>query len=149
MIVHNSANLPISKVVWRCCRHLLCHWSQGFLQKWIWALFFQAKWVGGVASCVIIKDKVIQHFFNTNFFSNRNFKLSSSDYSSPAKEWVERNELNERPWWTKNASHWAHNVGNSNCTQCLSLYPFHKPLPPGPDPIGEKNRPRRRRAADK
>merc|ERR1712004_937249 len=38
---------------------------------------------------------------------------------------------------------------NSNCTQCLSLSPFHKPLPPGPDPIGEKTRPRRRRAADK
>ena len=38
---------------------------------------------------------------------------------------------------------------NSNCTQCLSLSPFHKPLPLGPDPIGEKNRPRRRRAADK
>ena len=27
---------------------------------------------------------------------------------------------------------------NSNCTQCLSLSPFHQPLPPGPDPIGEK-----------
>ena len=30
---------------------------------------------------------------------------------------------------------------NSNCTQCLSLSPFHKPLPLGPDPIGEKNCP--------
>ena len=38
---------------------------------------------------------------------------------------------------------------NSNCTQCVSLSPFHKPLPPGPDPIGEKNRPRRRRVAAK
>ena len=27
---------------------------------------------------------------------------------------------------------------NSNCTQCLSLYPFHQLLPPGQDPIGEK-----------
>merc|ERR1712240_113522 len=34
---------------------------------------------------------------------------------------------------------------NSNCSQCLSLSPFHQPLPLGPDPIGEKNRPRRRR----
>ena len=30
---------------------------------------------------------------------------------------------------------------NSNCTQCLYLSPFHQPLPPGPDPIGEKNAP--------
>ena len=55
--------------------------------------------MGGVASCVIIRDKVIQHFpFNPNFFSNRNFKLSSSNYSIPAKDQVERNELKERPW---------------------------------------------------
>ena len=34
---------------------------------------------------MIIGDKVIQHYqFNTNFFSNRNFKLSlSDDYSGP------------------------------------------------------------------
>ena len=33
------------------------------------------------------------------------------------------------------------NHHHHDCTQCLSLSPFHKPLPPGPDPIGEKTAP--------
>ena len=52
------------------------------------------------------------------------------------------------PWTTVRGNCQSYEK-SSNCTQCLSLSPFHKPLPPGPDPIGEKNRPRRRRADDK
>ena len=50
-------------------------------------------------------------------------------------------------FYSTSGGHWNHH--HHDCTQCLSLSPFHKPLPPGPDPIGEKNRPRRRRAVDK
>ena len=50
-------------------------------------------------------------------------------------------------FYSTSGGHWNHH--HHDCTQCLSLSPFHKPLPPGPDPIGEKNRPRRRRAAVK
>ena len=62
----------------------LCLFRQSDRAKLPWAWYLKTKLLS------------ISHF-NTNFLSNRIFKLS---YSIPAKDWVER-----KPWWAREAAH--------------------------------------------
>ena len=100
-IVQNWVIMHISTHVGRCCSQQLCHWPtiscniecelclfrQSDRSKLPWAWYLKTKL------------STILHF-NTNFLNNCIFKLSSSNYSIPAKDWVKR-----KPWWAIEAAH--------------------------------------------
>ena len=117
-----------SKHVGRCCLQHLCHWPRRFHAILNLSYVFSGSDRAKLLWVWYLKTKLSSiSTFNTNFFSNRIFKLSSSYYFNPAR--IELSGLS-----------WAKSHGERK-NQCLSLSPFHKPLPPGPDPIGEKTAP--------
>ena len=131
LIVQNWAIMHTSTHVGRCCSQQLCHWPWRFHAILNELCLFRQSDRAKVLWAWHLKTKLSSiSTFNTNFFSNHIFKLSLSYYFNPAR--IELSELSWASWVERKAM-------VSEKHQCLSHSPFHKPLPPGPDPIGGKN----------
>ena len=123
LIVNNWAIMHTSKHVGRCCLQHLCHWPRRFHAILNLSYVFSGSDWAKLLWVWYLKTKLSSiSTFNTNFFSNRIFKLSSSYYFNPAR--IELSELS-----------WARSHGERKTSVFISI-----PIPQAAAPRPRSNR---------
>ena len=108
-----------SKHVGRCCLQHLCHWPRRFHAILNLSYVFSGSDRAKLLWVWYLKTKLSSiSTFNTNFFSNRIFKLSSSYYFNPAR--IELSGLS-----------WAKSHGERKTSVFIS-FPIPQAAAPGP-----------------